>query len=83
MKVTAKGQVTIPRKIREEMGIVAGTEVEFSVMPDGRVHMHRVVKLGRGKEVVARLLGQGSVRMSTDEIMALTGGRRPQHGKKS
>ena len=29
MRVTEKGQVTIPKEIREQLGIVAGSEVDF------------------------------------------------------
>ena len=76
MKVTAKGQVTIPRKVREQLGIVPGTEVEFSLAPDGRICLRRVGGPGRGKDIVARLRGRGSVKISTDEIMALMRGTR-------
>lgn len=77
MRVTSKGQVTIPSEIREKFGLLPDTEVEFIVdgdavkierRPDGR-------RAGRGAKIVRRLRGTGSVRMSTDEIMALT--RKP------
>jgi AbrB family looped-hinge helix DNA binding protein len=75
MKVTTKGQVTIPLEIRERLSIHAGTEVEFSV--EGNVV--RLVPTrrseARGKRVVERLRGRATVRMTTDEIMALTRGR--------
>ncbi len=76
MRVTTKGQVTIPLTIRERLNIQAGTEVDFAV--DGNV-----VKLVparraqvRGRRIVDRLRGRASVRMTTDEIMALTRGTR-------
>ena len=75
MRVTTKGQVTIPLEIREQLSITPGTEVEFSV--EGNV-----VKLtasrrrhDRGRRVVERLRGRATVRMTTDEILALTRGR--------
>ena len=75
MKVTTKGQVTIPLEIRERLNIQPGTDVDFVV--EGNV-----VKLAptrrvqvRGKRVVERLRGRATVRMTTDEIMALTRGR--------
>lgn len=79
MRVTSKGQVTIPVEIREKLGLVEGSEVEFEI--SGRVVRMRKVrpadgKHGRGKSVVARLRGKGTVRMSTDEILALTRGDR-------
>ena len=74
MRITSKGQVTIPQEIREKAGLLPNTEVEFVF--DGRVV--RIVKAkvgkkpGRGAAIVARLRGTGDVRMTTDEIMALT-----------
>ena len=77
MRVTSKGQVTIPVEIREALGIVEGSEVEFEIA--GRVVRMRKVRPdrgreGRGKSVVARLRGKGTIRMTTDEILALTRG---------
>lgn len=74
MRITSKGQVTIPIEIRERLGLLPGSEVEFEV-DDGSV---RIVKArhgrGRGGRVVEHLRGRGTVRMTTDEIMALTRG---------
>ena len=79
MRVTSKGQVTIPVEIREKLGLVEGSEVEFELA--GRIVRMRKArpargKSGRGKSVVARLRGRGTVRMTTDEILALTRGER-------
>lgn len=74
MRITAKGQVTIPAAIREQAGLMPLTEVEFEY--DGRAV--RIVKArgkrksSRGDLLVARLKGRGDVAMSTDQIMALT-----------
>ena len=75
MRVTTKGQVTIPLEIRERLSIHPGTDVEFAVegnvvklVPTKRSQM-------RGRRVVERLRGRATVRMTTDEIMALTRGR--------
>lgn len=75
MRITSKGQVTIPKEIRDEFGLLPGTEVEFASvegelrvrkMPDGRK---------RGEEIVAHLRKAGkNFTMSTDEIMRLTRG---------
>lgn len=75
MRVTTKGQVTIPIDLREKTGIVPGSEVEF-VEEKGRLVLRKVEGGGRGAELVQRLRGKGRVRMSTDEIMAMTRGRR-------
>lgn len=51
-----------------------GSEVEFVREKAGRVFLRKVKGKGRGQDVVPRLRGQGNVRMTTDEIMALTRG---------
>ena len=72
MRITSKGQFTIPQEIREQLGLLPNTEVDFVV--DGMAV--RLVKVrgkrSRGKSVVDRLRGRGSVPMTTDEILALT-----------
>ena len=75
MKVTAKGQVTIPLEIREQLAIHPGTDVEFVV--EGNVVKLVPTRRGQvqGKRVVECLRGRATVRMTTDEIMALTRGR--------
>lgn len=74
MRVTEKGQVTIPIGIRQRLGIGAETEVEFDVVGD-EIRVRKVVGgQRRGRELVERLRGRGTVRMSTEEIMALTRG---------
>jgi AbrB family looped-hinge helix DNA binding protein len=79
MKITTKGQVTIPVEIREKLGLLPNTEVEFEVVGKA-VRMRKVRRAGgtgrRGKSIVERLRGRGSVRMTTDEILALTRGDR-------
>jgi AbrB family looped-hinge helix DNA binding protein len=74
MRITSKGQVTIPADIREQAGLLPHTEVNFEI--DGKIV--RIVRAdgrngqGRGARVVAHLRGRGDVAMSTDAIMALT-----------
>jgi AbrB family looped-hinge helix DNA binding protein len=74
MRITSKGQVTIPVDIREQAGLLPHTEVEFEF--DGKVV--RIVRAkgrgGRGARLVAHLRGRGDVAMSTEAIMALTRG---------
>lgn len=72
MRVTSKGQVTIPKRVREKLGIVPYTEVEF-VEESGRVYL---VKSKSQDNPFESLLGAGSVKMTTDEIMALTRGEK-------
>ncbi len=73
MRITSKGQVTIPAEIREQAGLFSNTEVNFEF--DGKaVRIVRATnrKDGRGSRLIAHLRGRGDIAMSTDEIMALT-----------
>ena len=75
MRITSKGQVTIPAAIREQAGLMPNTEVTFEY--DGssvRLVRAKGRKPSRGARIVANLRGRGDVAMSTDEIMALTRG---------
>ena len=74
MRVTEKGQVTIPKELRDEFGIGAGSEVDFERADDTIVIRKVSDGLGRGARLVEQLRGRGDVAMSTDEIMALTRG---------
>ena len=71
MRVTSKGQVTIPRAIRRRLGIEPGSEVDFHV-DDETVRLVRRPE-GTGAALVAGMR-TSKVLMSTDEIMALTRG---------
>ncbi len=74
MRVTSKGQVTIPLPVRERLGIQPNTEVDFEV----HGNTVRLVKVtgkrsnSRGASAVAKLKGSANVKMTTDEILALT-----------
>lgn len=74
MRVTEKGQVTIPKALRDELGIGAGSEVAFERAGDTVVIRKSTGGPSRGQRLVARLAGRGDVMMTTDEIMALTRG---------
>ncbi len=73
MRISAKGQVTIPIDIRHKLGLLPDTEVEFELVGGAvRLRKARGGRGGRGHALVARLRGRGRTRMSTDQIMALT-----------
>ena len=74
MRITSKGQVTIPQAIREQLGLLPQTEVEFEVVDDGVLLTKARGKRPRGRAVVEHLRGRGDVEMTTDEILALTRG---------
>lgn len=76
MRVTSKGQVTIPQAVRERAGIMPGSEVEFRVSSGGRVYLKKASDGGRGAALIKRMRGKGTVGMTTDEILALTRGPR-------
>ena len=74
MRVTRKGQVTIPQDIRERFGFLPLTQVEFVAEGD-RVYLKRVEGgLDRGELIVRHLTGRATIKMSTDEIMELMRG---------
>ena len=77
MTLTSKGQVTIPLEIRERLGLLPGTRVEFDVVGSS-VRIRKAADQGRGAALVARMRAAGRragrPRLSTDEIMALTRG---------
>ncbi len=76
MRITSKGQVAIPKEIREQAGLLPHTVVEF--LYDGEdVRLTPVKKSkmeSRGEMAVRPLRGSATAKMSTDEIMALTRG---------
>ena len=74
MRITSKGQVTIPIEIRQKLGLMPESEVDFKLEGNSA----RLVKVpakrapSRGAAVVERLRGKGDSKMTTDEILALT-----------
>lgn len=75
MRVTSKGQVTIPIEIRHALGLLPHTEVEFELM-DGWAKLKKKEdgERTRGRRIVEGLRGRADAGMSTDEILALTRG---------
>lgn len=74
MRITSKGQVTIPQEIRERLGLLPYSEVEFEVDGDS-VRLRKASRTRtRGAALVARMRGSATVRMTTDEILKLTRG---------
>ena len=73
--LTSKGQVTIPKRIRDAMNLVPGAAVEFSVNAAGEVVLHPP-KAGKGKPAPSRdrfdaVRGRADVRWRTDALMKL------------
>jgi AbrB family looped-hinge helix DNA binding protein len=72
MRVTTKGQVTIPLKIRRLLKITPGSEVEFIVdKKNNRVYLQKT-EAQESSSRFSNLRGVATVKMTTEEIMALT-----------
>jgi AbrB family looped-hinge helix DNA binding protein len=86
MQITSKGQVTIPQEIRNRLGLLPHTKVAFELAGNHA----RIRKAGReagesprGRLALEALRATADVRMSTDEILALTRGEaRPRTKRK-
>jgi AbrB family looped-hinge helix DNA binding protein len=68
MRVSERGQITIPKKIRDQFGLKENTEVEF-VVREGRVELRPSKKSRREK--VDALYGRKAFKHSTEELMRL------------
>ena len=73
--VTSKGQVTIPKQVRELLGIGPGSVIDFERGKDGRVVLVKVEGKTQPNRF-ARLRGHAGKGLSTDEILAMTRGER-------
>lgn len=71
--VTSKGQVTIPKPVRDLLGISTGSKVDFELAPDGRVVLV-IMNAKPPQRKFAGLSGRAGKGPSTDEIMKLTRG---------
>lgn len=74
MKVTVKGQVTIPVALRRKFGIRADTDVQFKSTKDGILLTTGESAEERFANWVARARGSATTGLTTDEIMKMTRG---------
>ena len=74
MRISSKGQVTIPIEIRKRLGLLPHTEVRFEVEGQAVRILKEEGVGGRGKKLLARLRGRATSGLSTEEIMAMTRG---------
>lgn len=70
--ITSKGQVTIPKPVRDFLGLQPGMQVRFDLRPDGIVVLQRADNDTVPTSTFAKLRGTAKSGLSTDEIMALT-----------
>ena len=71
--VTSKGQVTIPKAVREQLGLKPGSKVEFKAGAGGEIVLKRADEK-RPPNRFLKFLGHAGPGLSTDEIMAMTRG---------
>lgn len=72
MRITSKGQVTIPRAIRERLGLLPNTDVEFAVERGAAVIRPRRGTPSRAERIAGHLKAHGAkMRMSSRELLAL------------
>lgn len=72
MRVTKKGQITIPTHLRVLLGIRPKSEIEF-IEENGQVYIRKVAKEKINKKFNS-YRGVATIKMKTDEIIALTRG---------
>jgi bifunctional DNA-binding transcriptional regulator/antitoxin component of YhaV-PrlF toxin-antitoxin module len=70
MKMTAKGQITIPSAMRKKHGLLAQTEIEIVDQPHGLLVVK--AKASRGKRVLSTLLRGGVIKGNTEDWLRLT-----------
>ena len=82
-RLTSKGQVTIPKRLRDRLGLEPGSEVAFDYAGEGRVLLHRLDPARRAlnekerfERALEHLRGSAGPGPSTDEVMQLTRGYR-------
>jgi antitoxin PrlF len=70
--LTSKGQVTIPKHIRDTLGMAPGCAVQFAVNPQGDVVVHKVAAHAKRKpDRFDAVRGKADVQWRTDALMAL------------
>jgi AbrB family looped-hinge helix DNA binding protein len=76
MRMTSKGQVTIPQNIRERLGLLPWSEVEFDVVGDSVRIRKKAGSRGRGERLLEQMRAARPTKpgLNTDQIMALTRG---------
>ena len=74
--LTSKGQVTVPKNVRDFLGIGPGSKVMFDLTPKGDVVLRPLAARPARRSPFAKVRGSATVKMCTEEIMRLTRGDR-------
>lgn len=73
--LTSKGQVTIPKRIRDALSLAPGCAVDFAVNREGDVVIHKAgARAKRKPDRFEAARGKADVKWRTDELMALLRG---------
>ena len=72
MRVSTKGQVTIPYEMRTKLGMLPCTEVDFILQDDGILIQKQHGSKRKGSKMLEQLSGKSRLNMSTEYIMKLT-----------
>ncbi len=74
--LTSKGQVTIPKQIRDALDMAAGCAVQFAVNSDGEVVLHKAnARASRKPDRFDAARGKADIKWRTEELMALLRGK--------
>lgn len=72
MRITSRGQITIPIEVRERLGFLPHTEVRFEVEGNAvRILRAETAARNKGQKLLETMRGRATSGMSTEEIMAL------------
>jgi AbrB family looped-hinge helix DNA binding protein len=70
--LTVKGQVTIPKQIRDALNLKPGSQLDFAVNKDGQVVLRKIGgKPARNTDRFEAIRGKAEIRWRTDDLMAL------------
>lgn len=72
--MTSKGQVTIPKAIRDALGLTPGSEVVFDVNSDGAVVVHGKTPVVPSADRFEAVRGKADIAWRTDDLMSLLRG---------
>lgn len=72
--LTSKGQVTIPKQIRDALNLVPGCDVDFAVNGQGDVVIRRVAEGEKRLDRFEAARGKADVKWRTETLMALLRG---------
>jgi len=73
--LTSKGQVTIPKQIRDALGLTPGSTVDFAVNREGEIILHKAgARPPRKRDRFEQVRGKADIKWRTDQLMALLRG---------